>query len=335
MSHANRNKSWKNMLAQAITDPSLLFEHIGLNNSRLTDFDKSSFRLKVPLGYANRINKNDLNDPLLRQILPTDCENVHTEGFTMDPVGELDSIPASNIIHKYQGRVLLMVGKTCAVHCRFCFRKHFPYIDNLQDNGNWNEGIKYIQERPELSEVILSGGDPLALGNHKLGMLLDSLHEIDHIQRIRIHSRFLTMIPERLDSDLQVIFKKYSKKLIFVTHTNHPNEIDESVNKVLLALREQTMMLLNHSVLLKGVNDSPNVLCELSEKLFLSGVTPYYLHYLDKVHGSSRFYVNEITAQELILTLRKQLPGYLVPRLVRENSGDLAKEYMPIECRVR
>jgi len=319
--------SWQKQLSDAICCPEELLKQLELPIGLLAAAKESAklFPLKVTHSYLARIEKGNTNDPLLRQILPLIDEQQPHPDYSNDPVGDLSSSPVAGILHKYQGRVLLMTTASCGIHCRYCFRRHFPYSEHKSSN-NWHQGIEYIEKDASISEVILSGGDPLSLSNGKLFRLLDLLEAISHIKRIRIHTRYPVILPDRIDNELSNYLHQHRSKIIMVIHSNHPNELDASVGESLNLLNNNNILLLNQSVLLAGVNDNANTLCQLSERLFANNVLPYYLHQLDKVQGAQHFTVKDSQAKALMTMLRNQLPGYLVPRLVRESSGAPAKQ---------
>ncbi|MCB1191467.1 MAG: EF-P beta-lysylation protein EpmB [Leptospiraceae bacterium] len=307
----------------------LNIEHI------LDEVDKNSFfPLKVPSSFVDKIEKNNPDDPLLKQILPLKSELENVDGFTPNPVQETEFMPAVGVLHKYYGRALVIVTQKCSIHCRYCFRKHFPYSENNAEKEQWKSAIEYIKSDTSISEVILSGGDPFSISDAKLSYLLEKINEISHIEFIRFHTRFLPTIPNRITDNLIKILEVYSNKISIIFHINHPNEIDEKLAEKVKLIRNTGIIVFNQSVLLHSVNDNIDILSNLSKKLYKSGIVPYYLHFLDKVQGASEFFVSENIACELISQMRKTLPGYLIPRLVRENAGDMSKEYMPINSRL-
>jgi L-lysine 2,3-aminomutase len=309
--------SWQEELRETSQDPSILLRQFGLKIESL----QQAFPFKATQSYLDRIDINNPADPLLRQILPQDEEHIQHEGYSKDPVGDLDTQTVPGLLHKYHGRVLLITTGACAVHCRYCFRRHFPYADSNPAQQNWQPALEYIHADKSIAEVILSGGDPLMLSDNKLARLFAELAAIPHVKRLRIHSRVPTVLPSRINESLLALFQDLRPKPVMVLHTNHVNEIDESVEHSLARLKSSGLPILNQSVLLQGVNDSSQVLAELNEKLFDCGVLPYYLHMLDSVQGAAHFAVTEERAREIMLELRLALPGYLVPRLVREEAG--------------
>jgi EF-P beta-lysylation protein EpmB len=264
---------------------------------------------------------NDLNDPLLRQVLPLTQEADHEPGFLKDPVGDLDAFTGHGLLQKYHGRALLITTQACAVHCRYCFRRHFPYQDNSAHRDEWSESLNYLGRHQEITEIILSGGDPLSLSDQRLRTLIERLDEIPHLQRLRIHTRLPVVIPDRITPELTAFLRSSRLTTVMVLHINHPNEIDNHLREALIPLAQGGIMLLNQAVLLKGINDDLNAQVALSEALIRAGIMPYYLHLLDRVDGAGHFEVQERRADELYQAMRAQLPGYLVPRMVREEAG--------------
>ena len=284
----------------------------------------SSFALRAPRGYCQRIEKGNPNDPLLRQILPLNAELTTDQQFKLDPVGDLAAMEVPGLLHKYHGRVLIITTAACAVHCRYCFRRHFPYQENRAEQ-NWQAAIDYIRANSDIHEVILSGGDPLSLTESKLKILTDKLLNIPHIKTLRLHTRQPIVLPERINNDFLTWLDSLPWKVVMVLHCNHANEIDTYVASALEQLQQHQVTLLNQSVLLAGVNDDAEVLVNLSQKLFSHHVLPYYLHQLDKVQGAKHFAINDEKAVQLLNEIRKRLPGYLVPRLVEEKAGEKSK----------
>lgn len=317
--------TWQQELAAAVTRPEELAEILGLPPESLAAASAAGqFPLRVPRSFLARIRRGDPHDPLLRQILPVAEELAEHPGYGADPVGERAAQRAPALLQKYRGRALLIATATCAVHCRYCFRREFPYADQ-SDGPRWSEALAEIARDPSLEEVILSGGDPLSLSNARLVSLARALSAIPHIRRIRIHTRQPVVLPSRIDPGLLHWLRSASLPIVFVLHINHPREIDETVMQACSALRSTGVTLLNQSVLLAGVNDEADVLTELSQRLFQAGVLPYYLHALDPVRGAAHFAVPDERARSLAGALTARLPGYLVPRLVREVSGAPAK----------
>lgn len=318
---------WQRELAQAITDPAVLLRELELDSLLLPAARAAalSFPLRAPRGFIARMGKGDPNDPLLRQILPLGAELIPAPDFVADPLGEQAAQAAPGLLHKYHGRALLIVTRACAVHCRYCFRREFPYADTPAGADSWRSALAYLASDASISEVILSGGDPLTLSDRRLGALLAKLDRIPHLQRLRIHSRLPVALPERVDDGLLTLLAQIRLRPVLVIHANHPQEIDDSVGAALQRLAESGVTLLNQSVLLRGVNDAAATLAALSEALFRVRVMPYYLYLLDRVRGVAHFEVKEIEASAIMKELRRRLPGYLVPRLVREQPGQPAK----------
>jgi L-lysine 2,3-aminomutase len=283
----------------------------------------AGFPLLVPRGFVARMRKRDPRDPLLLQVLPRALEAEAVPGFTTDPVRE-QGLADGGVIEKYPGRALLIASGACPIHCRYCFRRAFPYAEQLAARGGWDAAVDALRTRPDLREVILSGGDPLSLSNRRLGQLVARI-ETTSIRTLRIHTRFPIVVPERIDDGLLDLLGSTRLDTVVVVHCNHAHELDDGVARALRSLRPRVAALLNQSVLLRGVNDSVEALERLSERLFESQVLPYYLHLLDAVAGAAHFDVAADAGRELVARLRERLPGYLVPRLVRETPGQLSK----------
>ncbi|TAN03968.1 MAG: EF-P beta-lysylation protein EpmB [Rhodanobacteraceae bacterium] len=317
---------WRQSLRDAVTDPRELLELVGLSRlaARLPA-DDAGFALKVPRGFVARMHRGDPADPLLLQVLPQLAELDEMPGFSDDAVGDLDALQARGVLHKYEGRALLIAAGSCAVNCRYCFRRHFPYAEELAAASAWRAAMDCLAADSSIREVILSGGDPLVLSTQKLTELTQALRTTPHVIRLRIHSRLPVVLPERIDDVFCAWLAGLPLQRVVVLHANHPNELDASVGAACARLREAGATLLNQSVLLRGVNDDADALAGLSEHLFALGVLPYYLHQLDRVRGAAHFEVPDARARELVGTLRARLPGYLVPRLVREVPGENAK----------
>jgi EF-P beta-lysylation protein EpmB len=304
-----------------------LLRQLGLEHraAQLLPAGDTGFPMRVPLGYVARMRAGDADDPLLRQVLPGARELDPAAGYGDDAVGDLQARRAPGVIHKYHGRVLLIATGACAVHCRYCFRRHFPYGQELAARERWRAALDYIRADPSISEVILSGGDPLVLATDRLAELADGLRSIGHVRQLRIHSRLPVVLPERVDGALLAWLSALPWPVAVVVHANHGNEIDPAVAAALAGLRSAGCTVLNQTVLLAGVNDQADILETLSRRLYQAGALPYYLHLLDKVRGSAHFDVGPARARALHAQLRSRLPGYLVPRLVREIAGEAAK----------
>lgn len=322
---------WIYDLANVVTDMHDLLNQLELPNLVVSDDmlkARKQFALRVPTSFVNRIEKGNPNDPLLRQILCDAEELVITEGYSTDPLEEQhNSIPG--LLHKYHDRALLITKTNCAINCRYCFRRHFPYPKNQGNKTNLNRALDYIRAHTELHEIILSGGDPLMAKDHELAWLINQLEQIPHIERLRIHSRLAVVIPNRITETLCQLFANSRLSIILVTHINHPNEIDTAVITAMQKLKQQQVTLLNQSVLLKGVNDDDKVLVALSYRLFEAGILPYYLHVLDKVQGAAHFCVDDEKAKSLLRQVAAQISGYLVPKLAREVGGEKNKRVLP------
>jgi len=317
---------WRQLWRDAITDGRELLELLGLGHlAPQLPADDAGFALRVPRGFVQRMRPGDARDPLLLQVLPQLAELAPAPGFTMDAVGDLAAREAQGVLHKYQGRALLIASGSCAVNCRYCFRRHFPYGDEMAAAGQWRQALAHIRQDCSINELILSGGDPLALATAKLEELSRGLAELPHVTRLRIHTRLPVVLPERIDTAFIEWFQALPLQKVVVVHANHANEFDDAVDQACARLRGAGATLLNQSVLLKGINDDADTLMALSERMFAGGVLPYYLHQLDRVQGAAHFEVSDAHAQALIERMRSQLPGYLVPKLVREIGGDPSK----------
>lgn len=318
---------WKNSLAHAVRDPALLLKILELPDRLLPNAISAakSFPLRVPHSYLNRIQKGNPNDPLLRQILPFGDELENVAGYNDDPVGDLAAQQSPGLLHKYHGRALLITTGACGIHCRYCFRRNYPYTASNPLQDNWAAVIDYLQNNTEISEIILSGGDPLSLSDQRLAKLVSDLEQIPHLRTLRIHTRLAIVLPQRINQELLRWMTATRFKVVLVVHVNHANEIDVDVKRAIAELKKTDLSILNQSVLLKDVNDSTEALQQLSHALFDAHILPYYLHQLDKVSGAAHFAVSDQSAFKLMAELRQQLPGYLVPRLVRERAGDSNK----------
>lgn len=318
--------AWQEQLATAVRSVDELLQLLQIDPAveKIRPM-QSDFPLRVPRGFIQRMVKGDSRDPLLLQVLPVAQEANDATGFTPDPLDELDAMPVPGLLHKYQGRALLTTTGACAIHCRYCFRRHFPYSNANPVPGHWQAAIKYLAQRPDISELILSGGDPLTLTDSRLHSLTTQLTELTHLRTLRIHTRLPVVLPARIDSGLLSWINEQALKLVFVIHCNHPGEIDHSVTDALDRLTAAGVTLLNQTVLLRAINDSAATLARLSERLFAAGVLPYYLHQLDRVQGAAHFEVSTRRAHAIMTALRSMLPGYLVPRLVRERPGAAGK----------
>ncbi|HSN17879.1 MAG TPA: EF-P beta-lysylation protein EpmB [Gammaproteobacteria bacterium] len=326
---------WQTDMADAVRDPRELLELLDLDPALLEPARRAAvaFPLRVPRAFLARMTKGDPADPLLRQVLPLGEELEDVPGYVRDPVGDMPSLAAKGVLHKYEGRVLLITTGACGVHCRYCFRRHFPYSEENARSSEWQEALDYLKRDSSIDEVILSGGDPLSLSDERLAVLVRSLEDIPHLKRLRIHTRQPVVLPSRVDDGLIAWLAACRLQKVVVLHVNHARELDDSVRDACAKLRAAGATLLNQTVLLRGVNDSAVTLSELSKALFASQVLPYYLNLLDPVAGAAHFDVPETQALELMMALRARLPGYLVPRLVREVPGEDSK--MPVADRAK
>jgi EF-P beta-lysylation protein EpmB len=318
---------WQHLLADAITDPAELCAILGLDAALILPAIAAAkgFSLRVPRSYVGRMRHGDPRDPLLLQVLPLAAELDEATGYGTDPVGDMDSRAAPGLLHKYHGRALLIATGACAVHCRYCFRRHFPYAEESALQHGWQPALERLRADDSVNEVILSGGDPWSLSDRRLRQLTDALQAIPHVRRLRVHTRYPIVLPERVDCGLLDWLSGLRLQKVVVMHANHTREIDEPVREACRKLAGAGATLLNQSVLLAGVNDTVEALAELSEALFETQVLPYYLHVLDKVQGAAHFDIGTERALRLHEELTARLPGYLVPRLVREVPGAPAK----------
>lgn len=340
-----QRESWRQSLRQAITHPAELLAALDLPPGLLGEgaalaagpFGQGGFPLRVPRGFVARMRKGDPTDPLLLQVLPRAVEMEPVPGFGSDPLAEMAAAPIPGLLHKYHGRALLVVTGVCAVHCRYCFRRHFPYEEQhagaRPGSPRFEAALRYLRNDPTIEEVLLSGGDPLSLPDEQLAELVAVLEEIPHLRRLRIHTRTAVVLPERVDSALLGWLGGTRLRTVVVLHVNHAREVDPALGPEVVEacarLAGAGATLLNQSVLLRGVNDSVEALAELSDRLFAAGVLPYYLHLLDRVAGAAHFEVEEDEARRLMRQLVARLPGYLVPKLVREVPGAPGKVGLP------
>ncbi|MGO2131523.1 MAG: EF-P beta-lysylation protein EpmB [Halomonas sp.] len=324
---ASTPRHWQQQLSGAIRDPLELCQRLSLDPTWLSgaQLGHRLFEVRVPEAYLARIRPGDPDDPLLRQVLPLSAEGDEQPGYVVDPLHEAEHGPRQGLIHKYAGRVLLIVSPACAVNCRYCFRRHFPYQDNAPSRAEWDDSLDYLRADSSIHEAILSGGDPLAASDRQLAWLVERLEGISHLKRLRIHTRLPVVIPDRVDDALLGWLGKSHLQKVMVLHINHANEIDDAVINACQRLRDAGVTLLNQSVLLRGVNDSVGTLAALSERLFEAGILPYYLHVLDPVAGAAHFNVPDDQARDLVAALRTRLSGFLMPTLVREIPGEASK----------
>ena len=319
--------NWQTELTNAFTSCAELCRFLKIQPEQLpiSIQAQTDFPLKVPVGFAECMEKGNSNDPLLRQVLPISQELQSPAAYVADPVGDMNARSETGVLHKYHGRVLLITTGGCAVNCRYCFRRNFPYGDNSINSQHQQAALDYIQQHTELTEVILSGGDPLLLNDRRLFGLLQEIDAIGHIERIRIHSRIPIVLPSRINDEFLNQLKNLQKTIVFVIHSNHSNELSPAVEKACQSLAQQGYLLLNQSVLLAGVNDDADTLVALSKRLFKIKVIPYYLHLLDKATGTAHFDVSKSQALNIMHQVQTQLPGYMTPKLVREQAGALYK----------
>lgn len=320
--------TWQEAIRRAIRSVDLLLEKLELSQDSAIRASENQFPVFVPLEFLARMQKRNPFDPLLTQVLATDHEQAVVAGFFDDPVGDLQVQVLPGLLKKYSGRALLIVGGACAIHCRYCFRRNFPYSDVPKSRSGWQAAIDSIARDSSLEEVILSGGDPLMVADSNLQWIVDQLNSVAHIRRIRIHTRMPVVIPQRVCPSLVEWIKSSRAAIYIVLHANHANEIDASVARAADKLRTSGATLLNQAVLLRGVNDTPDAQLELCTKLLDLQILPYYLHQLDRVSGTAHFEVSRQVGLEIIEYLRRKLPGYGVPQYVREQSGQPFK--MPL-----
>lgn len=314
---------WRRQWREAVTDAATLLRRLDLPVP--TALSDHGFPVRVPEAFLARMRRGDAADPLLRQVLPLAAEGERVAGYSDDAVGDLAARGATGLINKYAGRALLIATGSCAVHCRYCFRRAFPYADELAARDDWREALDWLAAHPDIHEVLLSGGDPWSLATAKLRQLTDALAKIKHLRRLRIHTRLPIVLPDRVDAELTEWLSALPWPVAVVLHANHPREIDAAVAAACARLAQAGARLYNQTVLLAGVNDRTEVLAELSERLYEVGVQPYYLHQLDRVHGAAHFEVDDARALALHAALRALLPGYLLPELVREVAGAASK----------
>lgn len=323
-----QEQNWQSQLSDLITDPLELLEALQLSPDQLLSgaiLASEQFKLRVPRAFVGKMNMGDPFDPLLLQVLPHHLELEEHPWFVTDPLGEEQANQQPGVLHKYKSRFLLTLTGACAVHCRYCFRRHFPYQENLPKNEDWLNIKDYIESQPDINEVIFSGGDPLTLSNRKLKLWIERLESLPQIKFLRIHSRVPIVIPNRVDEELVSLLKNSRLRIILVVHSNHAAELDDFTCAKLSLLAQQQITVLNQAVLLNGVNNSAQVLVDLSYRLFDAGVMPYYLHVLDKVKGAHHFDLSPEQINLIYKDVLESLPGYLVPKLVREIAGEKNK----------
>ena len=323
-----QEQNWQSQLSNLITDPSELLDVLQLSPEQLLSgaiLASEQFKLRVPRAFVEKIDIGNPLDPLLLQILPHHLELEDHPEFVTDPLDEESANHTPGVLHKYSSRFLLTLTGACAVHCRYCFRRHFPYQENLPKSDDWLNIKQYLLSQPQINEVILSGGDPLTLSNRKLTQWIERLETIPHLRTLRIHSRVPIVIPNRIENELITLLKNSRLRVIVVVHSNHAAELDDFTCSKLSLLAQNNILVLNQTVLLKGVNDSAQTLVDLSYRLFEAQVLPYYLHVLDKVKGAQHFDLDSSKIDEIYKEVLANLPGYLVPKLVREIAGEKNK----------
>ena len=323
-----QEQNWQSQLSDLITDPLELLEVLKLCPEQLLSgaiLASEQFKLRVPRAFVGKMTVGDPLDPLLLQVLPHHLELEDYPDFVTDPLGEEQANQQPGVLHKYKSRFLLTLTGACAVHCRYCFRRHFPYQENLPKNEDWLNIKNYIESQPDINEVIFSGGDPLTLSNRKLKLWIERLESLPQIKFLRIHSRVPIVIPNRVDEELVSLLKNSRLRIILVVHSNHAAELDDLTCARLSLLVQQQITVLNQAVLLKGINNSAQVLVDLSYRLFDAGVMPYYLHVLDKVKGAHHFDLSPKEINLIYKDVLENLTGYLVPKLVREIAGEKNK----------
>ncbi|MRT41083.1 EF-P beta-lysylation protein EpmB [Enterobacteriaceae bacterium RIT702] len=328
-------EDWLQQLADVVTEPAELLQLLSLDQHAdlAAGADaRKLFALRVPRAFIARMKKGDATDPLLLQVLTSRQEFIDAPGYSTDPLDEQSSV-VPGLLHKYRNRALLLVKGGCAVNCRYCFRRHFPYQDNQGNKRNWQAAIDYIATHPELDEIIFSGGDPLMAKDHELAWLVDALEKIPHLKRLRIHTRLPVVIPARITEGLCQILADTRLQVLMVSHINHAQEIDDELRYGMQMLKRAGVTLLNQSVLLRDVNDDAQTLADLSNALFDAGILPYYLHVLDKVQGAAHFFVSDGEARVLVRQLLAMVSGYMVPKLAREIGGEPSKTPLDLQLR--
>ena len=315
-------QSWQDLVKHSIRDIGTLLSHLGLPEQP----HFSEFPILVPEPYLSRIEKKNVTDPLLLQVLSSDLETIQIPGYSNQPLDENKFSPVSGLIQKYNGRVLIISSSICAINCRYCFRRHYPYEKSQLKEHQWDEILNRINNDHSIKEVILSGGDPLMLTDKILSRIVSKIEALEHVKTLRLHTRMPMVIPQRINHQLLGWVKSTRLQIVLVNHINHEREIDSAVHEAMKQLQQAGVTLLNQSVLLKGINDTESSLIKLSEKLFSVGILPYYVHMLDPVSGAAHFNVKQKNAVALIEKIKNQLPGYLVPKLVREVPGEWAKK---------
>lgn len=316
-------ETWQQGLATAVRDADELVDLLHLSDNWREPARRAArlFPLLVPRSFLHRMERGNPNDPLLLQVLPLAAEEIAPGDFRLDAVGDQDARRVPGLLQKYAGRALLIATGACAVHCRYCFRRHYAYGEDPKRLAEWEPAFQVLREDDSIHEVILSGGDPLMLTDRRLGELCSRLQTIPHLKRLRVHTRLPIVLPERVTAQLLELLTMGPLTPIVVVHSNHPRELAGSCGDALRRLVRAGCTVLNQAVLLRGINDDVETLAELCEKLVDLGVLPYYLHQLDRVVGTAHFEVPETRGLELIAALRPRLPGYAIPQFVREVAG--------------
>lgn len=321
------SRRWQVSMRDAIRSPQELCRRLGLGevvSQEATD-SLAGFPVFVPLEFLSRIRPGDINDPLLRQVLPVHDETIAAEGFELDPVGDAEASLEPGLLQKYQGRALMVVTGACAVHCRYCFRRHFPYGGAPKSFSAWQPALDAVAKDESIHEILLSGGDPLTIVDSRLSELAHAIAQVPHVRRLRIHTRLPVMIPDRVNDEFLGWITRTRLQPFVVVHVNHAQELDSAVVDALRRMIDAGITVLNQAVLLRGVNDDEDALVELCEQLVDVGVVPYYLHQLDRVAGAIHFEVDVERGKQIVASMRKRLPGYAVPEYVREVAGASSK----------
>ena len=315
--------NWHRSLAQAIRCPGELLRRLELPAALLPAAEAAAcdFPVMVTESYLNRIQPSDPNDPLLRQVLPLAAELQKDPGFPRDAVGDRAARIAPGLIHKYHGRALLITTGACAIHCRYCFRRHYDYHQEPRRLEDWQPALRQLQSDPSIREVILSGGDPLMLVDQRLADLIELIENIPHVKRLRLHTRLPIVLPQRINDGLESVLNGSRLQTVIVVHANHARELTGDCAAALMQLSSNKHLVFNQAVLLRGVNDTPNAQVDLCERLLDLHVIPYYLHQLDRTEGVGHFEVADTNARNIMTEMQRRLPGYAIPRLVREVPG--------------
>lgn len=317
---------WQKELATGFNDPIALLEHLKIDSSNLEKDAQARrlFPMRVPRAFVAKMEMGNIDDPLLQQVLPNRQEFIAESGFSTDPLEEHDTA-GKGLLHKYKSRVLLIVRGGCAINCRYCFRRHFPYQDNAVSKREWQEALNYIDTHPEVEEVIFSGGDPLMAKDDFLAWLADAICQRPQIKRLRIHTRLPVVLPNRIDSEFLAWFGALPIQKVMILHINHANEMDDALKQKCKRLKDNGVVLFNQAVLLAGINDTADAQIALNEAVFDAGIQPYYLYMLDKVQGAHHFLVSDAKARNIMKQVIERQPGFLVPKLVREIGGQAGK----------